>query len=131
MIIVDASVMIRALAFDGKPGAVARAELAADEHWAVPEHWRVEVFSSVRGLLLGGRLSERRALQVIEDLGQITVIPVPVTDLLPRMWELRGNVCGYDAAYVAAAELHDAILLTADARLGRANGPRCQVRVLP
>src|ERR1700736_4536272 len=43
VIVVDASVMTRALLFDGELGACARAELSEDEHWAAPEHWRVEV----------------------------------------------------------------------------------------
>jgi len=40
------------------------------------------------------------------------------------------NVTVYDAAYVALAELLDAVLLTADARLADAPGPRCQFEVL-
>jgi predicted nucleic acid-binding protein len=127
LIVVDASVWTKALAFDGQLGASARAALAEDEHWAAPEHWRIEVCSSVRGLLLGGKVGESRARQVIEALGAITVAPVAVHDLLGRMWDLRGNVSGYDAAYVAAAELHDAPLLTADARLARACGLRCEI----
>jgi predicted nucleic acid-binding protein len=130
LIVVDASVMTRALLFDGERGACARAELAKDEHWVAPEHWRVEVVSSVRGLLLGGKIGEPRAGQAIEALAAIAVVPVAVTDLLRRMWELRCNVSAYDAAYVAAAELHDAPLLTADARLARVSGQRCQIRVV-
>jgi predicted nucleic acid-binding protein len=130
LIIIDASLMTRALLFDGERGGCARAELAKDEHWAAPEHWRVEVVSSVRGLLLGGKIGEPRAGQAIEALAAIVVVPVAVTDLLHRMWELRCNVSAYDAACVAAAELHDAPLLTADARLARVRGLRCQVRVV-
>jgi predicted nucleic acid-binding protein len=130
LIVVDASVMTRALLFDGEIGACARAELSKDEHWAAPEHWRVEVLSSMRGLLLGGKIGEPRAGQAIEALAAMAVVPVAITDLLGRMWELRCNVSAYDAAYVAAAELHDAPLLTADARLARVTGLRCQVRVV-
>lgn len=130
MIVVDASVLTHALVFDGERGASARFELASDEHWAAPEHWKIEVFSSVRGLLLGGKVGESRARQAIETLSTITVAPVSINDLLGRMWELRGNVTAYAAAYVAAAELHDAPLLTADARLARASGLRCKIRVV-
>lgn len=45
------------------------------------------------------------------------------------MWELRGNVSGYDAAYIAAAESRDCSLVTADARLTRIGGLRCEVRL--
>jgi predicted nucleic acid-binding protein len=43
-----------------------------------------------------------------------------------RAWELRGSLTAYDAAYVAVAELVGAPLLTLDARLSRAPGPRCR-----
>jgi predicted nucleic acid-binding protein len=36
----------------------------------------------------------------------------------------------YDAVYVALAELLDLVLLTADARLWKAPGLRCEVEVL-
>ena len=50
--------------------------------------------------------------------------------LLDRIWELRENVTPYDAAYVALAEDLGGTLVTADARLGRAPGPRCAIEVL-
>jgi predicted nucleic acid-binding protein len=130
LIIVDASVMTWALVNGSGRGSAARAELAKDEHWAAPEHWQIEVFSSIRGLLLGGKLAEARAREAVSALGELSVLPVPIGDLLGRMWELRGNVSAYDAAYVAAAELREATLLTTDARLARAGGLRCEVRVV-
>jgi predicted nucleic acid-binding protein len=36
----------------------------------------------------------------------------------------------YDASYVALAELLEAPLLTADARLARSNGARCPIEVV-
>ena len=50
--------------------------------------------------------------------------------LLGRIWELRGNVSAYDATYVAVAEALGATLVTADARLARAPGPRCAITVV-
>ena len=50
--------------------------------------------------------------------------------LVPRVWELRDNLSAYDAAYVALAEALDAPLLTADARLTRATGPRCRFELV-
>ncbi len=47
-----------------------------------------------------------------------------------RAWELRANVTVYDALYVALAELLDVVLVTADARLTRAPGLRCQLELL-
>lgn len=130
MIIVAASVLTWALVGDGQYPAAVRQELSRDEHWAAPEHWKVEVFSSVRGLLLGGKVTGERARGAVEALGQLAVSPVSVGDLLPRMWELCGHVSGYDAAYVAAAELRQAVLLTTDARLARVGGVRCEIRAV-
>jgi len=50
--------------------------------------------------------------------------------LLARCWELRDDVTFYAAVYVALAEALDLTLLTADARLARASGPRCPIDVL-
>ncbi|MDT0309038.1 hypothetical protein RM780_19030 [Streptomyces sp. DSM 44917] len=60
----------------------------------------------------------------------MVVSVVPLDSLLPRMWQLRGNVSGYDAAYVAAAEAHGCPLVTADARPARAVGVRCAVELI-
>lgn len=45
------------------------------------------------------------------------------------MWQLRENVGGYDAAYVAAAEAYGCPLVTADARLMRTGDLRCEIRL--
>jgi predicted nucleic acid-binding protein len=45
------------------------------------------------------------------------------------MWELRSNLSGYDAAYVAAAELLGVPLVCGDRRLASAPGLRCRVVV--
>jgi predicted nucleic acid-binding protein len=42
----------------------------------------------------------------------------------------RENITVYDALYVALAELAGAVLLTADARLATAPGPRCEFEVI-
>jgi predicted nucleic acid-binding protein len=47
-----------------------------------------------------------------------------------RVAELAGTLTAYEAAYVALAELIDAPLLTADARLARSRGGRCEVRLV-
>lgn len=54
----------------------------------------------------------------------------PTLPLLPRAYELRADVSAYDAMYVALAESLEGALVTADARLSRATGARCDVEVL-
>ncbi len=114
---------------DGPVGATGRAELARDLHWAGPEHVIVETFSAVRGRYLGGTISKQRARDALEALTAAAIELVSTTALLPRMWQLWDSVTGYDAAYVAAAEAHGCSLVTADARLARTGGLRCEMRL--
>lgn len=128
MIIVDASVLAYALTDDGPVGQAGRRQLARDAHWAGPEHLVVETFSAIRGRLLGGKVDKRRAGDAFDALAASTIELLPTVPLLLRMRELIHNVSGYDAAYVAAAEAYGCALVTADARLARAHGPRCEIR---
>ncbi|MDQ3433057.1 MAG: type II toxin-antitoxin system VapC family toxin [Actinomycetota bacterium] len=129
MIVVDASALTNALTDDGPVGTSSRVELARDAHWAGPEHLVVEVFSAVRGRWLGRQIRERRAGDALTALANATVDLVATAPLLDRMWELRSNVTGYAAAYLAVAETFGCALVTADARLARIPDLRCEVRV--
>ncbi|MEU2430537.1 type II toxin-antitoxin system VapC family toxin [Streptomyces sp. NPDC007861] len=130
MIVVDASALTEALTGDGTAGKAARARLMRDTHWAAPDHLVVETFHSVRGRLLGGKIAPSRADAAVEALCQVALETVAVQRLLPRMWELRQNVSGYDAAYIAAAETFSCPLITGDARLSHCKVARCTIEVL-
>lgn len=130
MIVVDASVLVNALADDGPIGQASRAELRRDAHWGAPEHVVVETFSAVRGLLIGRKISTVRARDAVGALASWSIDLVSTTLLLSRMWELRVNLTGYDAAYVSLAQTWGVPLLTADARLARAGDLSCQVRLV-
>lgn len=125
----DASVLVNAFTDDGPVGQASRAELARDEHWAAPEHAVVETFSAVRGQHLGGKITERRAIDALDAVAVSAIELLSTKPLLPRMWELRENVSGYDAAYIAAAESFGCALVTADVRLARIAGLRCEIRL--
>lgn len=132
MIVPDASVV--ALLFadveaDSRVTA-ARAALAADLVWVAPEHWHTEVLSVIRGLWLGKKLDAARAERSVATLAQMVVITSPTAPLIPRMWELRSSLSTDDAGCVAAAEAHGCVLVTADARIGRAGVARCPVRTV-
>ena len=129
VLVVDASVLVVALADDGADGDRVRARLRG-EHLAAPELIDLEVMSVVRVHSARRQLDTRRALQVIEDLSSLPLLRATHQPLLTRCWELRENVSTYDAAYVALAELLGADLLTADQRLARAVGPRCRIEVI-
>lgn len=61
----------------------------------------------------------------------LTITRLPVDWLRPRIWALRHTLSGYDATYVALAEVTAATaLLTTDARLARAPGTKCSIQLL-
>lgn len=130
MIVVDASALADALTDDGDAGDTARAALARDEHWAAPDHLIIEVVSVIRGRHLGGKLSDGRAADALGALGQVFIDQVDIVPLLGRVWDLRANLKTYDAGYVAAAEVLGCPLVTADAKLANASGPRCEIVLL-
>lgn len=130
MIIVDASALVNMMVYDNERGRRARAVLARDIEWAAPEHWKTEVFSVLRGLTLGRKISEGQALRAVDRLPFLTIDHVSLDSLLPRMWQLRRGISGYDAAYVALAEARGATLVTADARLSRAAITYCRVELV-
>lgn len=126
MIVVDASVVAPALADDGGDGDRARDHLRG-ERLIAPALIDLEVLSVVRRAARSGRLADRRARQALDDLAALALRRAPHLPLLPRIWELGENLSAYDAAYVALAEAVGADLLTADGRLHRAPGLRCNV----
>ena len=129
MIVVDASVLIPALADDGTDGDAARTRLRGDSLGA-PELIDLETGSVIRRRLSVGQLDARRAELALTDLVELPMRRIRHRPLLPRCWQLRENLTFYDAAYVAAAELLGAVLVTADTRLASAPGLRCELDVL-
>jgi predicted nucleic acid-binding protein len=129
VIVVDASVIAPALGDDEAEGDRARERLRG-EQLVAPAVVDVEVMSTLRRAARAKRLDQRRSAQALADLAALPLQRVPHLPLLGRVWELRDNLSAYDACYVALAEALDAVLLTADGRIKRANGVRCQVTVL-
>lgn len=131
MIVVDASVLANAIADDGVDGVRARAALADAGRLAAPDLVDVEAVSVLRRRWLAHDLPARRFSAAIRDLEDLPLDRYPALRLMRRAYELRENVTAYDAAYVALAEALGCPLVTADARLARAPGIRCEVEVVP
>jgi predicted nucleic acid-binding protein len=125
-VVVDASVLIDALSSSGDVGKRARHALRG-ARWVGPEHLRVEAFHGIRGRLLGHKITADAADRAVQRLAQVAITTVSTVRLLDRMWELRRNLSGYDAAYVAAAEHFGVPLVTADERLAAAPGLQCRI----
>ncbi len=129
MIVVDASVLVVALADDGARGSQARRRLRG-QRLVAPELVDLEVASVLRRLVATGSLAEQRAVAALDDLMDLPLMRVGHRRLLHRCWRLGANLTVYDAAYVAAAEVLSVPLLTADGRMAEAPGIRCTVEVL-
>lgn len=129
MLVVDASALAPALADDGPDGDAARERLRG-QALVAPELIDLETASVIRRRLRSGHLDLRRAELALTDLVELPLRRAPHRPLLARCWELRQNLTVYDAAYVALAELLDVVLLTADGRLARTPGLRCQLALL-
>lgn len=90
---------------------------------------QLELISSLRKLVSTGKLDDEIAERALRDFVQLPVIRHEVTQpMVVRIWDLRGNITPYDAAYVALVERLGserrtaACLATADAKLTRAPG---------
>lgn len=129
MTVVDASVFVDALVNEASPGEVARAELRGLPALDVPEIFKAEVASALRGLVQRGDLGLRQAVSAIERVRSVNVTAYAIEPFLRRIWELRAIVTVYDAWYVALAEALQTDLVTADERLAKASGPKCAVRL--
>ena len=112
-------------------GTATRRESAFAVNSWLPPNWstsRSPRYSA--GAWLGGHLDLRRAELALADLVDLPLQRAPHRELLTRCWGLRSNLTVFDVAYVALAEALDSDLLTGDARLAKAPGPRCHIEIL-
>lgn len=122
--------MANALGDDLEPGDRARRRLEQETRLRAPELIDLEVLAALRRRVAAGQMNASRAHEAVDRLGRLRLTRYRHSSLLRRAWELRDNVTPYDAAYVALAELLGCPLITADARLARASGPRCPIEIL-
>lgn len=130
MLVVDASCLFEVLVGTAHAEPI-RQRLALDEDHAAPHIIDVEVFSVIRREHRLGRLDHTAADQAVQDLETWPGERFGHRPLVARAWELRDAVRGWDAMYVALAEALDTVVLTTDARLAAADGPACQVELIP
>lgn len=90
----------------------------------------VEVAQVLRRFAISGEVDAERCRNALADFMDFPVVRYPHDFLLPRVWELRGNLTAYDAAYVALAEALDAPLLTRDQKLANAPGNHARIELV-
>lgn len=125
MIVADASAAVLALTSAGSTRT-----MLGDGAVAAPYLIESELANAMRGLVHRDALAADEAGELLLVWAQLGVERFGAVGLLPRMWELRSNVSAYDATYVALAEQLGCELVTADAKLAGAPGPRCPITVL-
>ena len=134
MIVVDASVLVMALAGPSDRGEAARSALFADDDWAAPAHMPLEVVRTLHKAARTKQLPPRDADAAFQAMAAMQVSYVESDSLLLHtVWKLRHNLAVDDAAYLAVAALHAAPLVTFDARLAegaRQAMPKVDVTVL-
>ncbi len=128
--VLDASVVIKALTDGGPEGEWAKLALTDPEPTG-PELMLAEAGNFLRRLELQGKLSRIEATMAFRDLLLLPIVLFPFAPYAERVWELRHNVTGYDAWYIAIAESLGCPFVTLDFRLSRAVGPACEIVVPP
>lgn len=128
--VVDASVLVAFYASDDPRRATVATRLAVGDMLFAPAHLDAEIVSALRGLSRPNPTLRTAVPGALRHLATFPIRRMPLAPLLQRIWELRDNLTAYDAAYVALAERLDGPLLTCDAKLAGANGPRCTFDVI-
>jgi len=128
MIVADASAVLEWL-LGGSKGEAVGAAMDGEDVYA-PAHLDVEVAQATRRLARNSIITPSRGKAMVELLAESPIRRVPVKALLPRIWDLRGGLTAYDAAYVALAEALPSPLLTFDLKIPGAPGHQAEV-VMP
>lgn len=129
-LVVDASAAVRIGLGGSRAEALVERIVQGDMHAHATELMDLEAGSAFRRYVLASDMTTARAQQALDLIWN--ALPVrrhPVSDLLPRAWQLQHRCSFYDATYVALAEALSAKLLTEDARLARGVGDLVDVEL--
>ena len=128
-VVVDASAVLTLLVEPGDRNDRVASRLAGLS-WCAPALLPFEVANVLRRQASTGILAAGQAELALDGFGMLPIELWPWDAVAARVWQLRGSMTAYDAAYVALAELLACPLVTGDARLARAPGARCVVDVV-
>jgi predicted nucleic acid-binding protein len=128
--VIDASVLTVFYVSDDPRRSRVSARLSAGDALFAPSHVDADVLSALRGLARVHKGVDRAAPRALTHLAGFPLRRMPLPPLLERMWQLRANITAYDAAYVTLAEQLACSLVTCDAKLARASGPRYTIEVI-
>jgi predicted nucleic acid-binding protein len=129
VIVVDASAILEVLLNTPAGTRVSERLFTPRETLHAPHLLDLEVTQVLRRYARAREMDSARGLEVLEDLADLPLTRYPHGLLLPRIWELRGYVTAYDAAYVALAEALAAPLVTRDAALASVRAHRAKIEL--
>ena len=127
MIVVDASALLEILLRTPAAEAVVDRLFAPGETLHAPHLLDVEAAQVIRRYTASGEIDGERGCLALDDLADFPLRRYPHDFLLPRIWSLRKNLTGYDAVYIALAEVLDVPLLTRDRRLAASPGHHAEI----
>lgn len=125
-LVIDGSALV-ALLCDSGPAGDWVATLTMGATLAAPELALFEAANIFRRHELFGILDQTQAIFAHTDLTALPLQLWPYAPLAERAWQLRHNLTIYDGSYIALAELLTTSLITLDAKLSKAQGPRCPI----
>jgi predicted nucleic acid-binding protein len=128
MIVIDGSALVIGVADTTERGDDVRSRLR--DGAVAPHLVDAEAGQAIRGLVLRGLLDDDAATRSLAAAERLVAERYPHPPLRRRAWQLKDNVSYYDGLYVALAESAGLPLVTADAKLAKARGPRCTIEVV-
>ncbi len=131
MIVVDASIVLEVLLRTDAAKEIERRIFYRKETLHAPHLIDLEVAQVIRRYMSAGNMTSGRGLEAILDFLDFPVTRYSHEIFLPRIWELRGIMTAYDAAYVTLSEALSAPLFTMDSRLASSSGHRARIVLIP
>jgi len=129
ILVTDASVVVDLLG-RFEPGPIEARMFRRDVRLTAPELLDVEVLHVLRRLEGLGAIPTSRLPCLLDDFRALGIRRYRHTALWNDIWQLRYNLTGYDACYVALARQLEATLVTRDERLANAPGLGVEVELL-
>jgi predicted nucleic acid-binding protein len=130
MIVLDASVLIDLLLRTHAAAASERHIFARNQSLHAPALIDLEVCQVLRRFAAEKVITPAQGKAAIRLMSEMPIERHPHEALLSRIWELRGNLTAYDAAYIALAEALNAPLLTRDRKLASSQRHQADVLVI-
>lgn len=130
MVVVDASAVLELLKGSAQGLRLLERYLEPDVTLHSPHLIDAEVLHALRRWTFTGGVSPERARERLELYQGLSIRRHAHGPFLDRAWQLRANLSGYDALYVAVAEGLGLLLLTADARLAKTAGHRARIQLV-